>query len=209
MTTPIQPTDKAHYDSDRYFKIDQLLSNTLQIYHVHSMHPRDFLEIGVGNGFLSTFMRLTGFDVTTADINPNLQPDICVPLAELRAATDRNFDLIVCCEVLEHMPLAELDSNLDHLRSLGARLFLTLPTIHTTAGLGGVLRVPGRGVSLLDLNFSLPRRHNLEGTTHHWEVGLDRTCTRRAITDKLKTRYKSVKSGRFPLKPNHVYFKCS
>lgn len=209
MTDTVQPTERGHYYSERHFKLDQLFANALQVYHVHSMQPRDMLEIGVGNRFLSTFMRLSGLDVTTADINSNLQPDICAPLRDLRSATDRRFDLVVCCEVLEHIPLAELDANLDHLRSLGDRLFLTLPTIHTTAGIGGLVRLPGMGPTSIDLNFSLPRRHKLMGTPHFWEVGFDRTSTRRAIVGKLKKRYANVKSGRFPLKPNHVYFKCS
>lgn len=172
------------------------------------MRPKSVLEVGLGNGFVSTFLKRAGIQVTTVDINPNLEPDICAPLNELSIHLDRAHDLVVCCEVLEHMPLEELDTNLDHLRHSGQRLFLTLPNANRSFGIGGFWFIPGFGARRLDLSFDIPLTHKLEGGPHFWEVGYSNECSVRAIKLKLERRYKNVKAGRFTLNPYHVFFEC-
>ena len=129
--------DRDVYFSDSYFSMDQLCSFAHQLNFIHSMRPTSAIEIGLGNGFVSTFLRRAGIPVITADINAALEPDICAPLGEVSSHIESLRDVVICCEVLEHMPLEELDANLDHLRSLGDRLFLTLPNSYRSWGFSG------------------------------------------------------------------------
>src|SRR5690606_557606 len=126
------------------------------------------------------------------DINPALEPDIVSSIDELKERLDRNFDLVVCCEVLEHMPLEMLDDNIKHLKSFGDRLFLSLPNSYKSFGVSGLLRFPKLGVREFDLNFDFPFKHKIAGTPHFWEVGYDSFCTKKAIVSKLKMHYSSV-----------------
>lgn len=172
MNQPARGTDRERdlvretYFSDSYFSMPQLCSFAHQLNFIHSMKPESAIEIGVGNGFVSTFLKRAGVPVITADINPALDPDICAPLAEVRMHLDQPSDLVICCEVLEHMPLEELDANLDHLRGLGERLFLTLPNSLRSWGFSGFSFLPKLGTRLFDLNIDFPRKRPLAGGPH-------------------------------------------
>lgn len=197
---------RSSYFSDAYFALPALLSQTTQIREIYELKPSSILEIGPGNGFVSGFLRRAGIEVVTVDINPELEPDICAPLSELPSRIDRKFDLVVCCEVLEHMPLSELDLNIDILRATGRRLFMTLPNAFVSIGFGALVRLPRIGRFLVDAHINLPIKHNLEGSPHFWEVGYTPDCTRRNIMSRLEKRYKNVRSSRFALNPYHYSF---
>jgi len=196
------------YFSDHYFSYQQLFSFVHQIKYIVGMKPHSAVEIGIGNGFVSTFLRRAGIPVLTADINAALEPDICAPLSDLPGLVSEQRDVVICCEVLEHMPLEELDANLDHLKALGPRLFLTLPNSRKAWGLSGLLHLPKLGARLFDANIDIPWRRPIEGGPHFWEVGYNSQCTRSGIIRRLKTRYNIVRSGRFALNPYHIYFIC-
>ena len=200
--------DREVYFSDIYFSMPQLCSFAHQLNFIHAMSPKSAIEIGLGNGFVSTYLRRAGIPITTVDINPALEPDICAPLAEVGAHIDTPCDLVICCEVLEHMPLEELDANLDHLRGLGDRLFLTLPNSYKAWGFSGLMFLPKLGARLFDLNFNSPWKNKIAGGPHFWEVGYSAACSRTAIVKRLKQRYGNVRSGRFALKPYHMWFVC-
>lgn len=196
------------YFSEHYFSYPQLFSFVHQIKHIVEMRPSSAIEVGIGNGFVSTFLRRAGIEVLTADINPALEPDISAPLSDLPGLVSVRRDLVICCEVLEHMPLDELDNNLDHLRALGNRLFLTLPNSKRSWGAAGILHLPKLGFRIFDWNIDVPWRRPVEGGPHFWEVGYNPRCTRAAIIDRLKQRYIKVRSGRFAFNPYHIYFIC-
>lgn len=196
------------YFSDSYFSMPKLCSFAHQLNHIRSMRPSSAIEIGVGNGFVSTYLKRSGLPITTADINPSLDPDICAPLSEVRNHIAETVDLVICCEVLEHMPLTELDENLEHLHRLGNRLFLTLPNSYRSWGLSGMGFLPKLGGRMFDLILDVPLKKSLAGGPHFWEVGHSRACTRAAIVERLKLRYSSVRSGRFALNPYHIWFEC-
>ncbi len=200
--------DRDSYFSDDYFSMPQLCSFAHQLNLIHTMRPKSAVEIGIGNGFVSTYLIRSGVPVTTIDINPALEPDICAPLVEAVNQLEAPADLVICCEVLEHMPLEELDDNLDHLRNLGGRLFLTLPNSYRSWGIGGLAFLPKLGARMFDLNFDLPLARSLEGGPHFWEVNYTKDCTRAAIVKRLKKRYSSVRTGSFTLNPYHIWFAC-
>jgi len=198
---------RSRYFDDSYFEVPQLFSQALQIHHVRGMRPESVLEIGIGNGFTSSFLRLAGVPVTTADINPHLEPDVCGSIEALPALlAGRSFDVVVCCEVLEHMPLERLDDNLRVLRGLGRRLFLTLPAYARWIGFGGFLKLPWRSPRLVDLNVGLPKSTNLADGPHFWEVGWNARCSRKSIEQRLAGLYGRVRTGRFAVNPAHVFF---
>jgi len=200
--------EKDVYFSDHYFSMPQLCSFAHQLNYVHSMQPKSAIEIGLGNGFVSTFLNKSGVPTLTADINSNLEPDICAPLCEVKNFIEEPRDVVICCEVLEHMPLDDLEGNLDHLRNLGNRLFLTLPNSFKSWGIGGLGFIPKIGGRLFDFNFNVPLKRPIADGPHFWEVGYNSQCSQRAIIRSLRGRYSSVRSGRFSLNPYHIWFIC-
>lgn len=201
-----QNLPKGAYYSEGYFSLAQLCSLSHQIHEIHKLAPQNIIEVGIGNGFVSSFLRRAGYKIRTADINPSLAPDICAPICELpELLRGERFDLVVCCEVLEHMPFDEFESNLDHLRFLGDRLFMTLPNYRPTIGFTGFLRLPKMTPRLMDLSIDLFRHKRLD-REHFWEVGSDRSTSKKEIIKLLKARYKNVMLKRLALNPYHFAF---
>ena len=199
---------RDRYYSDGYFALPQLCSLSHQISEIHALRPADILEIGIGNGFTSSFLRRAGYSVTTADINPALEADICAPLSQVGDHVGgRIFDLVVCCEVLEHMPLEEFIPSLDALKGLGRRLFLTLPNYSASIGLCGFIRLPRLSRKAINMTFDVRRKKTLD-QEHFWEVGSRTETSKRTIASELRLRYPSVQVRKFALNPYHIAFIC-
>ena len=130
---------KSKYFSAAYFSLPQLFSFSHQLNLIHSMNPKIILEIGIGNGFVSTFLKKAGYQVITADINPNLNPDIVAPISDLKNKIKDKVDLVVCCEVLEHMSFELIDSNIKVISEIGDNCLITLPSYKDKWGLNGLI----------------------------------------------------------------------
>lgn len=95
------------------------------------------VEIGVGEGFLSGYLserfpekRFTGLEPREEDLRALKQkfPRIDARVGSIYdlSVLEPPYDLVLCCEVLEHLP--DVPRALDQLASLGARhLILTVP----------------------------------------------------------------------------------
>ena len=199
-----------YYHSDNYFSYDRLWSYSEQIQHIMRMQPRNLIEIGVGNGFVSEFLRKTGIDVKTFDINPDLQPDVVAPVQEVGDFIEPGeYDLISCCEVLEHLPFEEFEPIVREFSCLAERLFLTLPVFGTRRiGFGGLVQLPGFS-RWLGLWLRLPKRRQPLPDMHFWEIDYSKQTRKERIMQILRKHYRDVETGLFKANPYHRYFKCA
>jgi hypothetical protein len=199
---------RREYFSDHYFSMLQLCSQSQQVHDIHTLSPADIIEIGIGNGFTSTFLRVAGYDVTTADVNSKLRPDICAPLADIQAAVgERQFNLAVCCEVLEHMPWEQFESSIAVLRKLSPNLYLTLPNYNKFFGFSGYFDVP-RVRQLINIGAYLPIPRKIS-EEHFWEVNSSSTTSVDAIKSILRRYYSNVRTYNYRLNTYHRAFVCS
>lgn len=123
---------KANYQTKGYFDRNQLYAFCSQIIAVNKLGSKNILEIGVGNGFVSAFLKSCGLNVVTFDINKNLGADVIGNLVEIeKYFYDNSFDLILCAEILEHLPFACFDQILLKLRKISkCNVIITLPRSH-------------------------------------------------------------------------------
>jgi len=52
---------------------------------------------------LPTTLKKRGYNITTLDIDPRLNPDVAASVTVIPFA-DNSFDVVACYEVLEHLP---------------------------------------------------------------------------------------------------------
>jgi hypothetical protein len=200
--------DPAAYRSDRYLSLRQLCSLATQVHLITALHPGTVLEVGIGNGFTSTFLRRLGIDVLTVDINPALCPDVTSSIAELPSnIAKRAFDVVVCCEVLEHIPFDQFEESLEIFRSYSRRLFLTLPSYSSWVGFSGFVRLPFVD-TLINIGAKVRRPKDLSAEAHFWELGSSARTSRAEIGLLLAKRYGTVDHGVFRLNRYHEYFVC-
>ena len=200
--------DRNVYFSEGYFRLKQLCSFAHQIKHIHALRPRRMLEVGMGNGFVSSYLRNAGISVITADINPNLLPDFCCDLKDLPSLLNEKFDMVSCCEVLEHMPWDQFEKSIQIIRRYSDTLFLSLPYGRRRLGLGGFVSMPllsGRAISTyIDIPFLKKKLPD----EHFWEINHSRETSMANIFEVLGRYYPKVTTGCFALNPYHQFFVC-
>lgn len=106
------------YDSKRRFA-----SYWHQIREVLERDPKRVLEVGVGNGFVSNYLRSKRVMITTVDVEVALRPDVVADISKL-PFPDSSFDMVTAYEVLEHMPFEKSLEGLSELRRVSSGLVL-------------------------------------------------------------------------------------
>lgn len=199
---------KDAYFSDNYFDFQQLCSQAHQIYRLGKFRNGRVLEVGIGNGLVSDFLRRAGCDVTTIDINPDLDPDICCDISDIPTQLSRSkFDVVVACEVLEHLPFDEFEKSISTFKQVSEDLYLTLPNYKRSFGLGGFLKLfPRAGYKSFSAFFDLPNNKVLD-SEHFWEIGSHPYSSKKAVADTLSRVWnKSVYVQPVPVNPYHIEF---
>jgi 2-polyprenyl-3-methyl-5-hydroxy-6-metoxy-1,4-benzoquinol methylase len=199
--------EKEFYFNDGYFSYEQFMSFAEQLRLVYSLNEKSILEIGIGNGIVSDFLKKAGFNVTTFDINPNLSPDIVGNVTELiDIFQEPKYDLILCAEVLEHMPFEYFEKAIVNIA-------------HTTKKYA-ILTLPRSQRILVDIQFSfkLPKIQRIyNGLTvsfpnsiipslHHWELDSSKETRIKAINSIIKKYFTIIDSNRFRFRSYHHYF---
>jgi 2-polyprenyl-3-methyl-5-hydroxy-6-metoxy-1,4-benzoquinol methylase len=187
----------------KYDSAERWTSYFTQIDEILKFHPQTCLEIGVGNGIVTQALRNCGIQVMTLDIDPTLQPDILGSVESLPCA-DAVYDVVLCCEVLEHLPYAKLEACLKEIARVSKRgAVISLPHWGRTFRL--ILDVP----ALLKIRhaWKLPFRSALTpGGVHQWELGrhgVDLAQVRRMMTGGFKIEADWLS----PWNPYHHFFR--
>jgi hypothetical protein len=133
---------------------------------------KNVLEIGIFNSLLTEILKQSNYNVTTADIDPSLKPDIMLDLTEDFTLPKDKFDAIVLFQVLEHFPYEKSELALKKLATF-TKKYLVISLPNTTEYLSLQIKT----------SFLLQARHLLweipkfGGTIplcdeHYWEMGL-------------------------------------
>ena len=163
--------ESPHYFQPSYDKKSRFASYWHQIDEVRRLAPAAVLEVGIGSGFVSRYLRDHGFNVTTVDIDPEVKPDQVASVLRLPFA-DRAFAAVMCCEVLEHLPFADFGPVLAELhRVCGGQVVISLPD--RTKALPFMAYVPWIGPVRWLLPWpTIPRTaHPGRFSDHAWEIG--------------------------------------
>jgi len=166
----------AHYDA-QYLSHGRSYSIAAQIASIMELAPRDVLEVGVGTGIAAHALRRVGVAVTTLDVQADLAPDL---VGDVRAIPcgDASFDVVSCCQVLEHLPLADLPAALRELRRVARwRLVLSLPDITRHVDCALTLPFVGRRGFAFSMPVAEPsdawKAERLATMGHYWEIGMN------------------------------------
>ena len=200
--------DLAAYFTDEYFSFNQLWSYAEQIHHIIKMKPNTVLEVGVGNGFVASFLRSAGINLVTCDINPRLKPDIVASVLDLESHVGAGKqDLIACCEVLEHMPFGTFDKVIRMFSFLSPELFLTLPVSGAKVGFGMFYDIAGHK-GWRKLWWYVPWGRERIAEMHCWEIGSQCETRLAKIIRILRRYYRKVESSPMIMNPYHRWFMC-
>jgi len=162
------------------------------------------LEIGVGNKIVSDTLKKLGFDVKTLDIDRELEPDI-ISSADNMPVEDKSFDVVVACEILEHLPFEKFEK--------------CLSEIKRAAKMGAVISLPHAGYTF-SLSFKIPLikwkrvickiphfwRSKTSTSEHYWEPGLKGYPVSKIKNTIKKAGFEIQRSFIGPDDPSHIFF---
>jgi SAM-dependent methyltransferase len=126
--------DHAQYWSRLYNTKERFCSFWHQLDETLDLAPRTVLEVGPGSGLVTDWLRRAGIEVTTVDIDTDVRPDVVASVTSLPVAP-ASYDVVLCCEVMEHLPWPDAVRALAELRRvsrLGA--VVSLPDVTPWVG---------------------------------------------------------------------------
>jgi len=159
--------NKVIYKWNYDFK-DRWISYWQQIKEVLDLKPKEVLEIGIGNKTVANYLKNQGIEVKTLDINKKLEPDIVASVLNI-PLKDNSFDVVLCAEVLEHLPFKQFEKGLSELKRVTNKyLVLSLP--HFGHSIKFSFKIPLIKEKKFALRVPFPIRHKFNGQ-HYWEIG--------------------------------------
>jgi ubiquinone/menaquinone biosynthesis C-methylase UbiE len=160
-----------HYINSSYDTKERFISYWHQINEVISLNPKEILEMGIGNGFVRNYLKEKGIKIKTLDIDKRLNPDVAGSVLEI-PFIDESFEVVVCYEVLEHLPYNDFPKALKEIYRVSRKhVVLSLPDVTTVYRVNIELPKIRRPIKkLIQRPFYKPDQHTFDGE-HYWEIG--------------------------------------
>lgn len=178
------------------------ISYWYQLYEVLNTKPRTVLEIGPGNNIVSNVLRKLGIEVITVDINRNLQPDILCSVTNLSECINRQFDTILCAEVLEHLPFEYFEKSIEEIWKV-TKQYVMLSLSEGNSSLR--INMKASFTRQINLVLDIPFLKRSLGRGHYWEIGRDDYSLQK-ISSIISQYFSIEKTYRVPENPYHRFF---
>ncbi len=199
---------KEHYFG-KYDDLMRFISYFYQIDLVRKLKPNNVLEVGIGNKTVSNYLKQNGIKVDTCDFNKDLEPNYVADIREL-PFKDKSYDVVMACEVLEHIPWKDVERALKELHRISKKhVLISIP--YSSTGFELLFKFPLIGRILkrpfLDLFLRIPYFFigiKFSGE-HYWEMGR-RNYSKRKIKSLFGKYFKIIKEIRPILNHYHYFF---
>lgn len=204
--------EAKHYDFKKYVykgrwnsfyhQIDEILSITSP-----SAYAMSILEIGVGSGILrAIFKFFLRINYESIDIDEELQPDHVGSVLEMPFA-DKQYDVVVCFQVLEHLPYEKFVEALSELFRVAKKsVIISLPNAEKVYQLN-IPKICRR--KLIKRPFAKIKEHKFGGE-HYWEINKKGYEIKKIMETIAETgkyfNYKLEKNYRIWEEPYHHFF---
>jgi len=186
---------RDHYLTESYDTKERFVSYWHQINEIIKLEPNKVLEVGIGNGFVSEYLKKKGLNVVTLDIDQALGPNIAGSILSMPFVSN-SFDVVVCCQVLEHLPYGEFTRALRELHCISQKyIVLSLPDHTPVYRLNLELPKVKPIKKLIPHPFPRSTHHKYDGE-HYWIIGKSQYRLKRIESDIIRTGFKIIKSYR-------------
>jgi ubiquinone/menaquinone biosynthesis C-methylase UbiE len=188
------------YDSKRRF-----CGYWHQIDEIISMKPKTILEIGIGSGFVTSYLKNKGFNIVSLDILADLNPNTVGSVLDLPFG-DEAFNTVSCCEVLEHLPYSEFSNALRELHRVSqCHVVLSLPDDTSVYKFDIQLSKIMLVKKMFSNSFHKPESHNFDGH-HYWEIGKINFSLEKIMNKIRQAKFDIINSYRIFERPFQRFF---
>ena len=206
----VQNNFKVQVPPNHYFNIEydtksRWISYWYQINEVINLKSKSVLEIGVGNKSVSDYLTKIGFRVKTCDLDKSLKPDVVANILNLPFKID-SFDVVLCAEVLEHLPFKNFSKALSNIHKVSKKYaIITLPNFSITNLYFGIKVIPYVPKKEFLIRVGYPVKHKFLGE-HYWEIG-KKGFPVSLIKESIQKSGFQIKKNYSPIEdPRHNFF---
>ena len=186
---------KDVYESLSYDTKERFCSYWHQIDEIIKLNPINILEIGIGNTFVTNYLKGKKLQVTTLDIEHSLNPNVVGSVVAIPFARGY-FDVVTCYEVLEHLPYSDFQKALTELARASQRyVIISLPDVTTVYRINIELPRMKPIQKLVPHPFPKATIHTYDGY-HYWEIGKEEYPLKKIRQDIEYASLKILKSYR-------------
>ena len=119
---------QSHYNFDGYVNNERWNSYYYQVNEVLKCKWSSVLIIWVWDWIVADILKGFWKEVTTFDFDKSLNPDILWDVTKIDEIINRKFDIVVCCQVLEHIPFDMFEKIIEKIKNITKeRFILSLP----------------------------------------------------------------------------------
>lgn len=198
--------NKGHYDFQQYVNIPRWCSYYYQIKEVLELSPRNVLVIGVGDGIVVDILKGKGLTVYTFDLDKELRPDYCGSVSDFsKIVKELKVDIILCCQVLEHLPYEAFLPVSAMLSKHCNVLILSLPYASFQL-FKFSFKFERVRMRTIDIRFPRFYQNNVYSGEHYWEIGY-KGYPMSKIENTLKENFEIKKGFFVPENTYHYFFK--
>ena len=164
--------EKEHYEFLSYLDKARWNSYYHQIEEVLKSDSKSALIIGKGDGIVPNILREQIKEIKVFDIAEDLQPDYLGNILELDSIVNREFDAVVCCQVLEHLPFKYFEFCIKNIeKKVKKRCIISLPQQNFVVSIA--MKIPK--FKEKKIKFFIPKLYkkfefNREGNNEHYWV---------------------------------------
>ena len=170
------------------------------------------LIIGKGSGFIDSYLRGIGYKVATLDIDDTLEPTYCASVLNMPLLTS-SIDLVICCQVLEHLPFKQFPIALREIRRIirpEGHLVLSLPDLTRTYRF--MLQLPKLGEHAFIIPIPVPewlKKTWVYNGEHYWNIGNKDYPAKRIAANLTAEKFTIVREFRvFEMSWHRFYIAC-
>jgi len=209
-TNMVQVDGTSHYNFGTYLDLARWNSYYHQIAETLALKPKSVLIVGVGDNVVTTILKQQGIEVTTFDFDEILHPDILGNVIEIQQVVknikgEDRFDVLLCCQVLEHLPYENFENILQQFRTISDKVIISLPYSAMNFCLDIKLPHVRRRRINVDVHQFYKQFKYQEGEQHHWEVGF-KGFSKRKIVQSINKFFAVKKQFLATYNHYHLFF---
>jgi hypothetical protein len=169
---------------------------------------QQLLEIGLGNKLVSDYLTRRHIRVYELDMMLDIEPDAVGNVTAI-PFRDNSFELVMCCQVLEHLPYDQFAPTLAEIARVAQRdVILSLPNNGHALSVSLTQFGFDQRHVLIDLSRIIPRGEFIPYTHHHWEIGWRGFPVERILAAMQEAGLRVERHYRVPERPYQHFFIC-
>jgi ubiquinone/menaquinone biosynthesis C-methylase UbiE len=202
MKPQVEPN---HYFKQSYDSKERFISYWHQINELIKFKSTSILEIGIGHSLVFNYLKQRGYNITSMDIDPRLNPNIVGSVVNM-PFFDETFEVVACFELLEHLPYNQFFTALRELNRVSVKYaVLSIPDASWVYRFYIQVPTVGEFKELIQLPQLKAPKHEFDGQ-HYWEIGKAGYPLKKIINDIDKAEFNIERTYRVFETPYHRFF---